>query len=74
MKFQVSEIHWDIDDEYKEDYTIVKDEQAMIDEDHGEKLTLPESMIVEADDEDEAIDKCSDEYGWCIFNAVVKKI
>jgi len=32
-------------------------------------LNLPDSMIVEVDDEDEAVDKCSDKTGWCISSS-----
>jgi hypothetical protein len=41
----------------------------------GEKdLGLPDSMAVEAEDESEAIDVCSDKTGWCIFSATVEEV
>jgi hypothetical protein len=35
----------------------------------GERVKLPKSMIVECDDEEEAVDKASDETGWCILSS-----
>lgn len=40
----------------------------------GEKIeTLPTEAIIEAKDEDEIADKLSDEYGFCIFNFIIKE-
>jgi hypothetical protein len=37
-------------------------------------LNLPDNMEVEADNEDEAVDACTDKTGWCISSATVDKV
>jgi len=37
-------------------------------------LNLPDRMIVEVDDEGEAVDACTDETGWCIKSASVEAL
>ena len=35
-------------------------------------LNLPDNMEVEVDNEDEAVDACTDKTGWCINSASVE--
>jgi hypothetical protein len=35
---------------------------------------LPESLVVECDDEDEAVDKATDETGFCIKSASIEVV
>ena len=37
----------------------------------GEKVDLPNDVIIEAEDEDAVVDALSDEYGWCIESCSV---
>ena len=59
MKFQITEIEFDFDDDYDEGWEgDPVPQQQIIDETIGQ--------IWEADDEEHLVDKISDETGWCI--------
>jgi len=58
MKVKVYDIEWDTDDE-----SILKP-----------TVDLPEEMEVEVDEEDEAIDRATDQTGFCIFSASTEEV
>ena len=58
MKLLVTKIEFDFNDDYDEDYSLTLDEQNSITNDN--------LGIWEVDNEDELVDKISDNSGWCI--------
>ena len=40
----------------------------------GYKVKLPKTVVVEAEDEDEALDAVSDEYGWLIQSCSIEEM
>ena len=58
MKLLVTSIQFDFNDDYDEDYSLTLDEQNSITNDN--------LGIWEVDNEDELVDKISDNSGWCI--------
>ena len=57
MKYFVSDIEYDLEDAFDE-----------VDE---EELDLPDTLVVECDDEDEVADAISDETGFCVLSFVI---
>ena len=58
MKLLVTKIEFDFNDDYDDDYSLTLDEQnSIINDNLG---------IWEVDNEDELVDKISDNSGWCI--------
>ena len=57
MKLLVTKIEFDFNDDYDEDYSLTLDEQNSITNDN--------LGIWEVDNEDELVDKISDNSGWC---------
>jgi len=60
MKLLVTKIEFDFNDDYDEDYSLTLDEQNSITNDN--------LGIWEVDNEDELVDKISDNSGWCVKN------
>ena len=58
MKLLVTKIEFDFNDDYDDDYSLTLDEQNSITNDN--------LGIWEVDNEDELVDKISDNSGWCI--------
>ena len=58
MKLLVTQIEFDFNDDYDDDYSLTLDEQNSITNDN--------LGIWEVDNEDELVDKISDTVGWCI--------
>ena len=58
MKLLVTQIEFDFNDDYDGDYSLSLDEQIAITNDN--------LGIWEVDNEDELVDKISDNSGWCI--------
>ena len=58
MKLLVTQIEFDFNDDYDDDYSLTLDEQIAITNDN--------LGIWEVDNEDELVDKISDKSGWCI--------
>ena len=58
MKLLVTQIEFDFNDDYDDDYSLTLDEQNSITNDN--------LGIWEVDNEDELVDKISDNSGWCI--------
>ena len=58
MKLLVTQIEFDFNDDYDDDYSLTLDEQISITNDN--------LGIWEVDNEDELVDKISDNSGWCI--------
>ena len=58
MKLLVTQIEFDFNDDYDGDYSLTLDEQNSITNDN--------LGIWEVDNEDELVDKISDNSGWCI--------
>ena len=58
MKLLVTKIEFDFNDDYDGDYSLTLDEQNSITNDN--------LGIWEVDNEDELVDKISDNSGWCI--------
>ena len=58
MKLLVTKIEFDFNDDYNDDYSLTLDEQNSITNDN--------LGIWEVDNEDELVDKISDNSGWCI--------
>ena len=58
MKSLVTQIEFDFNDDYDDDYSLTLDEQNSITNDN--------LGIWEVDNEDELVDKISDNSGWCI--------
>ena len=58
MKLLVTKIEFDFNDSLSDDYSLTLDEQNAITNDN--------LGIWEVDDEDELVDKISDNSGWCI--------
>ena len=58
MKLLVTKIEFDFNDDYDDDYSLTLDEQNSITNDN--------LGIWEVDNEDELVDKISDNAGWCI--------
>ena len=58
MKLLVTQIEFDFNDDYDDDYSLTLDEQIAITNDN--------LGIWEVDNEDELVDKISDTLGWCI--------
>ena len=58
MKLLVTQIEFDFNDDYDGDYSLSLDEQNSITNDN--------LGIWEVDNEDELVDKISDNSGWCI--------
>ena len=58
MKLLVTQIEFDFNDDYDDDYSLTLDEQNSITNDN--------LGIWEVDNEDELVDKISDTLGWCI--------
>ena len=58
MKLLVTQIEFDFNDDYDDDYSLTLDEQKSITNDN--------LGIWEVDNEDELVDKISDNSGWCI--------
>ena len=58
MKLLVTKIEFDFNDDYNDEYSLTLDEQNSITNDN--------LGIWEVDNEDELVDKISDNSGWCI--------
>ena len=60
MKYFISEIEYDLEDAFGE-----------VEED---EIDLPDTLVVECDDEDEVADAISDETGFCVLSFVIDRV